>query len=292
MATRRKPEWLRAKLYSTNKGMDVEKLLKKLELNTVCSAARCPNLGECFGRRTATFMILGRVCTRNCRFCNIESGEMEKVNPQEPENIAEAVEKLDLKHVVITSVTRDDLEDGGASHFADVIRAIRKKKEEVTIEVLIPDFMGSEKALVTVIEAEPDIINHNVETIERLYSDLRPMADYGQSLKVLENVKRLSSGITEKAILSKSGMMVGVGETEEEVIRVMKDLRNVDCDCLTIGQYLQPSKRHHPVHDYIHPDVFERYKAVALELGFKSVASGPLVRSSYMADESYHEMAD
>jgi len=281
---KRKPEWIKTRLYSVREGMKVTNLLKSLNLNTVCAAAKCPNIGECYSRKTATFMILGDVCSRNCRFCNVSEGSTQKVDINEPKNIASAVSKLELKHVVITSVTRDDLPDGGASHFKNVIEAIRDENIEVTIEVLIPDFKGDIDALKTVITAKPDIINHNLETIERLYDDVRQMASYKQSLELLDNVKKYSEGI-----FTKSGIMVGLSEKQEEVNKLMDDLREVDCDFITIGQYLMPSKDHYPLYEYVEPKIFDEYKETAYQKGFKHVASGPLVRSSYFADQVYDQ---
>jgi len=286
MDIKRKPEWLRVKAHSV-KGLEfVEGMLKDLHLNTVCDEAACPNRGECFGRKTATFMILGSVCTRNCTFCNVTKGRVQPVDENEPERVAEAVKILGLKHAVITSVTRDDLPDGGAGHFARVIEAIRNAAPKVTIEVLIPDFKGDIEALEKVVRARPEIINHNVETVPDLYSEVRPQADYRRSLNVLRNVKRL-----DKSIYTKSGIMVGLGETEEQVISVMRDLREADCDFLTVGQYLAPSAKHHPVVEYIHPDQFKAYEEKAYELGFLFVASGPLVRSSYMAEQAIDKIS-
>jgi len=226
-------------------------------------------------------MILGRNCTRNCTFCNVQKDLPQPVDPEEPVRVAQAVKELDLRHVVITSVTRDDLPDGGAGCFADVIKEIRKSSGEVVIEVLIPDFKGDAGALEKVVRARPEIINHNIETIPRLYPEVRPMADYGRSLKLLENVKHMDAGM-----LTKSGIMVGLGEKEEEVLEVFMDLRKADCDLLTIGQYLAPSRKHHPVIEYVHPDTFEKYRAYALKAGFRYVASAPLVRSSYLAEQA------
>jgi len=286
MDIKRKPEWLRVKAHSV-KGLEfVEGMLKDLHLNTVCDEAACPNRGECFGRKTATFMILGSVCTRNCTFCNVTKGRVQPVDENEPERVAEAVKILGLKHAVITSVTRDDLPYGGAGHFARVIEAIRNAAPKVTIEVLIPDFKGDIEALEKVVRARPEIINHNVETVPDLYSEVRPQADYRRSLNVLRNVKRL-----DKSIYTKSGIMVGLGETEEQVISVMRDLREADCDFLTVGQYLAPSAKHHPVVEYIHPDQFKAYEEKAYELGFLFVASGPLVRSSYMAEQAIDKIS-
>ncbi len=258
---------------------DVQDILKKNHLNTVCEEANCPNRMECFSSRTATFIILGSRCTRNCTFCDIATGNTEAVDPDEPQHIANAVKALGLTYIVVTSVTRDDLPDGGSEHFARVIRAIHRTSPEADVEVLIPDFKGDTAALQTVIDAGPVIINHNIETVPRLYREVRPQAVYRRSLELLEHVKELSS------LYSKSGMMVGLGETFDEVIDSLRDLRSVDCDFLTIGQYLAPSPEHHPVVEYVHPDTFARYKKEALKMGFKGVASAPLVRSSYKAHE-------
>ena len=225
-------------------------------------------------------MILGKNCTRNCTFCNVTKGKPEKVDEKEPFNVAQAVDKLKLKYAVITSVTRDDLEDGGASHFASVVEEIRKINKNITVEILIPDFKGSETALKKVVNSKPNVINHNVETTPALYKEVRPMAVYKRSLELLKRVK-----IMDSSILTKSGFMLGLGEKEEDIIEVLKDLRKVDCDIVTIGQYLPPSAKHHPVVEYVHPDQFKKYKKIALELGFKFVSSSPLVRSSYHAEE-------
>ncbi|HHV96780.1 MAG TPA: lipoyl synthase [Clostridiaceae bacterium] len=284
---KRKPDWLRIRVHGNYNFTETENVLRSLSLNTVCEEANCPNRLECFNKRTATFMILGRTCTRNCTFCNVEKNVPEPVNPQEPENVAKAVAKMKLKHVVVTSVTRDDLPDGGAGHFARVIEEIKRLNGEVIIEVLIPDFKGDEDALLKVIKAKPHIINHNVETVPSLYHEVRPLAVYERSLRLLSNVKKHNPGI-----YTKSGIMLGLGEKREEVIEVLKDLRKADCDLLTIGQYLAPSKKHHPVIEYIHPDVFEEYKKIGYELGFKYVASAPLVRSSYHAQEAFNDLLD
>lgn len=281
MPHQRKPDWLRIRIQDGKNKAEVEKMLARLSLHTVCEEANCPNLMECYNRKTATFMILGKVCTRNCTFCNVEKGLTQTVDPDEPLHVAQAVQELGLKHVVITSVTRDDLPDGGAGHYADVIREIRGLETDVVIEVLIPDFQGSRLSLIKVVEAKPDIINHNVETVPRLYPEVRPQAVYDRSLTLLEEVKTM-----DPDILTKSGIMVGLGETEDEVIRTLQDLREHGCDILTIGQYLAPSQRHHPIVEYIHPDIFEKYKKISEEMGFKYTASGPLVRSSYMADKA------
>ena len=281
MAAERKPEWLRIDM-TKGRSLDyIEDMLKKYSLNTVCVEANCPNRMECFSRKTATFMILGKECSRNCRFCNVSHGTLEEVNPEEPENLAKAAVELGLKHVVVTTVTRDDLPDGGAGHFAEVVNAIRSKDSSITIELLISDLKGDRKSIKTVVDSKPEIINHNVETVPRLYKEIRPMAIYKRSLDVLKLVKEM-----DDTILTKSGMMMGLGETEEEVIEVMKDLRNVDCDFLTLGQYLAPSEKHYPVKEYVTPETFERYRVKAEELGFKFVASGPFVRSSYKAADA------
>ncbi|WP_031313951.1 lipoyl synthase [Caldanaerobacter subterraneus] len=273
----RKPEWLKVRILSEDLNR-MEAFLKNMALNTVCQSANCPNMGECFARRTATFMIMGNICTRNCRFCAVEKGHPQPLDEEEPRRVAEAARRLGLRHVVVTSVTRDDLPDGGASHFAKTIYEL-KKLPGVTVEVLVPDFMGNEEAIRTVVEAKPDVINHNVETVPRLYSRVRPKADYIRSLNLLKKVKEL-----DPLILTKSGIMVGLGETEEEVIEVMKDLRDIDCDMMTIGQYLRPFHKHIEVAEYVTPEQFKRYEEIGYKLGFKHVASGPLVRSSYHAD--------
>jgi lipoic acid synthetase len=279
-----KPEWLRVRAHSTNSHEAVEKILKNLNLNTVCDEAACPNRGECFSRKTATFMILGSVCTRGCTFCNVSKGKPMPVDDNEPLHVAQAVKALALKHTVITSVTRDDLPDGGAEHFSKVIAAIKKEAPNVTIEVLIPDFKGNNEALKKVVDANPRIINHNVETVPGLYPKVRPQAVYRRSLDLLKKVKEMDSDI-----FTKSGIMLGLGEKTDDVLTVFKDLREVDCDFLTIGQYLAPSSAHHPVVEYIHPDKFNMLKEKAYEMGFLYVASGPLVRSSYMAEEALNQ---
>ncbi len=276
-----KPEWLRIKAHSTKGHEIVEEILKNFDLNTVCDEASCPNRGECFSRKTATFMILGSVCTRGCTFCNVSKGKPVTVDDNEPLNVAQAVKALALKHTVITSVTRDDLPDGGAAHFSRVIAAIKKEAPDVTIEVLIPDFKGNNDALKKVVDANPKIINHNIETVPRLYHEVRPQADYHRSLKLLKEVKGIDG-----SIFTKSGIMLGLGEKTDEVLVVFKDLREAGCDFLTVGQYLAPSSAHHPVVEYIHPDQFNTLKKEAYEMGFLYVASGPLVRSSYMAEEA------
>jgi lipoic acid synthetase len=274
-----RPDWLRVRISAGQHKNEVVELLSRLALHTVCEEANCPNLSECFGRKTATFIILGKVCTRNCTFCNVSKGRVEPVDPAEPLHLARAVRELGLKHVVVTSVTRDDLSDGGAGHFARVIAAVRELSPEVVIEVLIPDFQGDAAALEQVAAMVPAIINHNMETVPRLYPEVRPLADYSRSLALIRRVKGFN-----REIYTKSGIMIGLGETPAEVARVLEDLREDGCDFLTIGQYLAPSKYHHPVVEYVHPDQFAEYRKIALKLGFAYVASGPLVRSSYMAE--------
>jgi lipoic acid synthetase len=278
----RKPDWLRvpANLGRTNDA--VKAMLRELNLHTVCEAAHCPNCGECFGRQVATFMILGDRCTRNCRFCCVGKGEPQPPDPLEPERLAEACDRLGLRHVVITSVTRDDLADGGAGQFVSVIQHIRRLAQAPVIEVLIPDLAGNWAALDQICAARPEIINHNIETIERLYPAIRPEADYHRSLALLDRVRR-----REQSAVTKSGLMVGLGEQEAEVITTLKDLRAAGCAMVTIGQYLAPSREHAPIVAYIEPAQFDRYSRIAADLGFASVASGPLVRSSYQADRFY-----
>ncbi len=276
-----KPDWLKIKVQDGPDRRQVAKLIRHLSLHTVCDEAHCPNRMECFSRKTATFMILGRICSRNCTFCNVTGGVPEPVDPQEPQRVALAIQELGLTYAVITSVTRDDLPDGGADHFAAVIRAIKNLDQPVKVEVLIPDFSGDPEALRKVVEAGPEVINHNVETVQRLYPAVRPLAVYARSLELLGRVKEL-----DDRMLTKSGLMVGLGERKDEVIRVFQDLRTQGCDQLTVGQYLAPSKRHYPVVEYVPPRVFEEYRKIALDLGFRYVASGPLVRSSYLADKA------
>lgn len=277
-----KPDWLKIRVHSGGHMAEVEKILGSLSLNTVCEEANCPNRMECFNRKTATFMIMGKFCTRNCTFCNVGKGAPEPLDADEPLHVAQAVKELGLRHVVVTSVTRDDLPDGGAGHFAKVVSEIKRRDAEVIVEVLIPDFKGDVNALLKVVAEKPEIINHNVETVPRLYPSVRPMAIYERSIQLLKNVKT-----ADKSIFTKSGIMVGLGESREEVEEVFKDLRSADCDFLTVGQYLAPSGKHHPVVEYIHPEVFEKYKEIGLKMGFKYVASGPLVRSSYQADKVF-----
>lgn len=254
-------------------------LLERLELHTICENARCPNIGECFSQKTATFLILGNVCTRHCAFCAVQKGQPLPVDEKEPEHLLQAVRSLGLKYTVITSVTRDDLPDGGAAHFARVIRLLREEGNTF-VEVLVPDFLGSYDAIRTVVAAHPHVINHNLETVPRLYPTVRPEAVYERSLELLSTVKRL-----DKRIVTKSGLMLGLGETKDEVTGVMQDLRRAGCDLLTLGQYLRPSPQHHPVVCFITPEEFSEYESIGGAMGFSGVASAPLVRSSFMAAE-------
>ncbi len=284
MTDLRKPKWLTSKKIGASKAQEIKRLLREYNLHTVCESARCPNLGECFENGTATFMILGNICTRNCTFCAIEKSEKNLLPPdsEEPRSIAELSKKLGLKHVVITTVTRDDLPDGGAYQFIEVIKQIRKICEEnISIEVLISDFNGDLKQVIKVVDAAPDILNHNVETIPRLYSAVRPKANFKRSISVLNTARKAN-----RNILLKSGFMVGLGETEKEVLILLKELRKADVDIVTIGQYMQPSKDHYPVNEYIHPEVFDFYKDEGEKMGFKIVESAPLVRSSYHAERA------
>jgi lipoyl synthase len=273
-----RPPWLILPAPSTE-GIDrVETEITRSRLSTVCQSARCPNLGECFGRGTATFMILGSTCTRRCRFCAVEKGVPDEVDDGEPERVAQAVQRLRLKHVVITSVTRDDLPDGGAGHFAKTIEMIRKYRPGVTVEALVPDFAGSHAALQKICDARPDVFNHNVETVERLYPLVRPQARYRRSLQILEYAGR-------QQLVVKSGIMLGLGETDREILEAITDLHRASCWCLTLGQYLSPSKDHLHVDRYVSPIEFEKWAEIARSVGFKEVAAGPLIRSSYRADE-------
>jgi lipoic acid synthetase len=275
----RHPEWIKVQLTGMH---DTKKVLRDHGVSTVCEEARCPNQGECFSRRTATFMILGDRCTRNCAFCAVESSRPLPVDTNEPESVAQATRDLGLEFVVITSVTRDDLPDGGAGHFAKTIQAIKNVKKAIKIEVLTPDFQGNSKALINVLDAGPDVFNHNVETVPRLYSKVRPMANYQRSVDVLKNAGKLFPDVK-----TKSGMMLGLGEREEEVLKVMEDLRGAGCNFLTIGQYLQPRSNNLPIVEYVRPEVFEQYGKRGIEMGFEAVASSPLTRSSMDAGKMF-----
>jgi lipoic acid synthetase len=276
----RKPDWLKVKLQGGGVTAKVRKTLEDLQLNTVCTEANCPNKMECYERGTATFMILGRNCTRNCTFCNVSRNLPDQVNLEEPFKVAEAVKRLGLKHAVITSVTRDDLPDQGAGQFVKVVEEIRKATPNVTVELLIPDMQGNRNLLDMIIQSQPDILNHNVETVPGLYNDVRPMADFERSVEVIKYFKE-----KDPQMITKSGMMLGLGETEKEVLEVIDKLVEAKCDILTLGQYLQPSSEHIEVKEYVKPEVFAYYKEKAYEAGFKNVASAPLVRSSYHAED-------
>ncbi|MHA1685460.1 MAG: lipoyl synthase [Candidatus Heimdallarchaeaceae archaeon] len=276
----KKPEWLRIGKSDREKLREVKAILRSLKLHTVCEESMCPNLGKCFARKTATFLVMGNICTRNCKFCDIKHGKPLPLDPSEIEHVVNAVKILKLKHVVVTSVTRDDLPDGGANHFASITKALKEYDEKLVIELLIPDFKGNEEAIKTVVQSSPNIINHNIEVVPRLYKEVTPQANYERSLKVLKLVKE----INEK-IFTKSGLMVGLGEKKEEIIEVMKDLRKVHCDILTIGQYLKPPSSTLEIKEYVHPEQFKEYERIGYEMGFKYVASGPFVRSSYNAEE-------
>ncbi|UED70474.1 MULTISPECIES: lipoyl synthase [Brevibacillus] len=279
-SSERKPEWLKIKLHTNEQMKELKAIMRGGNLHTVCEEAKCPNIYECWSNRTATFMILGSICTRACRFCAVKTGLPTELDKEEPQKVAIATAKMGLKHVVVTSVARDDLRDGGASIFAETIRAIRERNPLTGIEVLIPDFGGSEEALATVLAEKPDILNHNIETVERLSDRVRARAKYPRSLTLLQNAKKLRPG--QK---TKSSIMLGVGETDEEIVQTMHDLRAVNCDIMTLGQYLQPTKKHLPVLKYYTPDEFREFKELGMQLGFAHVESGPLVRSSYHAHE-------
>ena len=284
MNNQRKPPWLKKRIPPFQDLQRVKSILTEAELHTVCEEARCPNLGECFSKGTATILILGRICTRNCGFCAVENGIPAPLDESEPEKVAQAVKKMDLQYIVVTSVTRDDLPDGGASHFVKTIRAIRGLNSRIKIEVLIPDFKGDLSSLIMVLKQYPDVLNHNIETIPRLYHEVRPQAGYKRSLNLLTRSKE-----SFPQILTKSGFMLGLGENEREVLDLLRDLREVECDFLTIGQYLQPRSDRLPVVRYIPPEEFEEYKKIGKEMGFRSVASGPFVRSSFHASQMFSQ---
>ncbi len=278
----RKPEWIRVRAPVSREYQETRELMRRLKLNTVCEEAACPNIGECWAKKHATVMILGSVCTRACSFCNVATGRPDQLDPHEPEHVAEAVAKMGLAHVVVTSVDRDDLDDGGAGHFARVIRAIRDQAPGTTIEVLTPDFLRKDGAIETVVEAGPDVYNHNLETVPRLYPEVRPGARYFASLRLLDRVKELNP-----AMFTKSGLMVGLGEGREEIHQVMDDLRAAEVDFLTIGQYLQPTPKHHAVLSFVTPAEFDTYRQVATGKGFLLVSASPLTRSSHHAGEDF-----
>ena len=278
----RKPEWIRVKAPVSRGYAATRAIVKEHKLNTVCEEAACPNIGECWEQRHATMMIMGDTCTRACAFCNVKTGLPAALDPDEPENVGAAVAKLDLAHVVITSVDRDDLADGGADHFARVIRSIRRQAPGTTIEILTPDFLRKDGALETVIDARPDVFNHNLETVPSLYLRVRPGARYYHSIRLLERAKEL-----DPTVFTKSGIMVGLGEERDEVLQLMDDLRSAGVDFLTIGQYLQPTRKHHPVKRFVTPDEFAAYERVARAKGFLLVSATPLTRSSYHADKDF-----
>jgi lipoic acid synthetase len=278
----RKPPWIRVKAPVSPEYHATRRLIREHGLHTVCEEAACPNIGECWKDRHATVMILGAVCTRACTFCNVATGRPDLLDPHEPERVGEAVGKLGLRHIVVTSVDRDDLDDGGAEHFARTIAAIRAAAPDTTIEVLVPDFLRKDGAIETVIAARPDVLNHNLETVPRLYTEVRPGARYFASLRLLDEVKRI-----DPAMFTKSGIMVGLGEDKGEVLQVMDDLRSARVDFLTIGQYLQPTLKHHAVESFVTPDEFETYRRQALGKGFLMVSASPLTRSSYHAGDDF-----
>ena len=272
----RHPRWLKVPLPAGQNFHDIRNLIRRKNLHTVCQSAHCPNIGECWNSRTATFMILGETCTRDCHFCAVNTGTPVDVDSNEPYRVAEAVKTIELKYAIITSVTRDDLPDGGASVFAETIEQIHKQVPGCKVEVLIPDFMGDETALNTVINVKPEVLNHNLETVPRIYSSVRPQADYQRSIQLLSRAK-------QAGMVTKSGLMLGLGETIDEILQVMNDLQAVNCDILTLGQYLQPSSDHLPIIRYVSPQEFNMLKQQGLKMGFKYIESGPLVRSSYHA---------
>ena len=282
LAVLAKPDWIRVKAPVSRGYFATQKIMRDNGLHTVCEEAGCPNIGECWEKKHATFMILGDTCTRACAFCNVKTGLPGALDQSEPENVAEATAKLGLTHIVVTSVDRDDLPDGGARHFADTIRAIRARCQQTTIEVLTPDFLRKDGALETVVEAKPDVFNHNLETVPSLYLTVRPGARYFHSLRLLQRVKEL-----DPAMFTKSGIMVGLGEERNEVLQVMDDLRSANVDFLTVGQYLQPTRKHHEVKRFVPPDEFKSLEAIAYSKGFLMVAASPLTRSSHHAGEDF-----
>jgi lipoic acid synthetase len=284
----RKPAWLKIRLDARDRFQEVAHMVDDLSLNTVCQEARCPNIWECFSNRTATFMLMGDICTRHCGFCAVTKGAPRLLDPAEPRHVAEAVRKLGLRHAVITSVNRDDLPDGGAHHFAATIREVRRYNPGCRVEVLIPDFCGNWEALDVVMEARPDVLNHNTETVKALYRRVRPDAIYARSMELLRRAAAWRSA--DYPVLTKSGVMLGLGETRDELLETMRDLRENDCDILTLGQYLRPSLRHLPVEKFYHPDEFAELRQIGLAMGFRHVEAGPLVRSSYHAHEQVAEV--
>ena len=284
---KRKPEWIRSKMVDSQIFFQTKQLVNKNNLVTVCQEANCPNITECWSKKHATFMIMGDTCTRACAFCDVKTGKPTDLDIFEPIKIAKAVKNLGLKHVVITSVDRDDLKDGGSTHFYKVVKATREKNPDTSIEVLTPDFLRKGDAYKKVLEADLDVFNHNIETVPRLYTTVRPGARYFSSLELLKNAKK-----SNKKVFTKSGIMVGLGEHKEEVIQVMDDLRSAEVDFITIGQYLQPSPKHHPLNRYYHPNEFKEFEQIAKTKGFLLVSSSPLTRSSYHADEDFKKLQD
>ena len=282
---RKKPSWIRSKLTNTQEFFLTKSIINQHKLKTVCQEANCPNIAECWSKRHATFLIMGDTCTRACAFCDVITGKPKSLDPLEPLKISSAIKKLNLKHAVITSVDRDDLEDGGANHFSKVILETRKMNKKTTIEVLTPDFLRKGKAYQEVVDANPDVFNHNIETVPSLYRSVRPGSEYFASVHLLKSVKEMN-----KTIFTKSGIMLGLGETKDEIFQVMDDLLHANVDFLTIGQYLQPTAKHYPLKRYVHPDEFQELKELALLKGFLIVASSPLTRSSYHADKDFFEM--
>ena len=278
---RRHPDWLKVKIGGGKDYVKIKSMLRDAKLHTICEEARCPNIAECFGRGTAVFLILGNICTRNCRYCNVKHGKPFSLNPNEPKDVAHSIKELGLRFAVITSVTRDDLEDGGASVFYNTVKEIKNLNNNCKIEVLIPDFGGSEEALKKVVDSKPDVVNHNIEVAEELFPEIRPEGSYKVSLEVLKNIKKI-----DKNVRLKSGFMVGLGENKEQIVKTMQNLRDSDVDFLTIGQYLQPTRNHAELKKYYTPEEFDEFKKTAIDLGFKHVESGPLVRSSYHAEEA------
>jgi len=282
---KKKPEWIKTRILDTQNYFKTKEIINKKKLHTVCQEANCPNISECWGKKHATFLIMGNTCTRACAFCDVKTGKPTFLDPLEPLKISKATQDLNLKHVVITSVDRDDLDDGGAHHFSKVIKETRKVNPNTTIEVLTPDFLRKGDAYKKVVEAKPDVFNHNIETVPSLYRRVRPGSRYFASVNLLKSVKEI-----DKTIFTKSGIMLGLGETKGEVLQLMDDLLVAKVDFLTIGQYLQPSVKHHPLDRYVHPDEFKEFKEIALSKGFLIVSSSPLTRSSYHADEDFSKM--
>lgn len=279
---RRHPDWLKVKIGGGENFAKMKSILRNAKLHTICEEAKCPNIAECFGNGTSVFLILGDTCTRNCKYCNVKHGNPKSLNYNEPKDVAESVRKLDLRYVVITSVTRDDLDDGGALFFYDTIKEVKSLNKKCKLEVLIPDFKGNIESLKKIVSAKPDVINHNIEVVQELFPDIRPEGNYKISITVLKNIKEIDNNLK-----SKSGFMIGLGETKDQILNTMKDLRKANVDYLTIGQYLQPSKNHAEIKKYYTPKEFEELKNTAINMGFKHVESGPLVRSSYHAEKVF-----